>query len=74
MAGTIDLKVDSECHYNGKTCDNGKWTGTDIPCACLWAEKDLTPQDVFFNFSDVKPGDKGEDTVSLRVQTTHGPA
>jgi predicted ribosomally synthesized peptide with SipW-like signal peptide len=31
-----------------------------------WSETDLGPQK-FFNFSDIKPGDVGEDTVSLHV-------
>ena len=61
-AGAIDLKVDSKCTYNGATSDQ---CGT-------WDLKDLVggPQvvgDRFFNFSDIKPGDKGENTVSLHV-------
>lgn len=38
----------------GTSCD-GSWTATD-----LGAQK-------FFNFTDVKPGDSGEDTISLNV-------
>lgn len=57
-AGTLDLKIDSECTYNGQTSDQcGTWTLQD---------GDLTSQK-FFNFSDVKPGDEGENTVSLHV-------
>ena len=56
-AGSIDLKVDSECSYLGSTatdefCD---WTATDLD-----AHK-------FFNYADLKPGDYGENTISLRV-------
>jgi len=58
-AGTLDLKVDSTCHYyqNGQsvTCIDGNWEKTD-----LGVQK-------FFNFTDVKPGDSGEDTISLTV-------
>lgn len=61
-AGSLDLKVDSDCHYfqNGAEvqdgCDGfGNWEQTD-----LGSEK-------FFNFTDIKPGDWGEDTISLHV-------
>jgi len=57
-AGAIDLKVDSECSYNG---------ATSTECG-TWALKDLVPQsDKFFNFDDIKPGDVGENTISLHV-------
>lgn len=57
--GAIDLKVDSDCSYNGETqsgqCGN-------------WTLKDLEPtSDKFFNFNDIKPGDEGENTISLHV-------
>jgi len=59
-AGALDLKVDSDCHYYQNNVDIGctgfgNWKSTD-----LTAEK-------FFNFTDIKPGDSGEDTVSLTV-------
>ena len=73
-AGSLDLKVDSTCHYNGMTCSNNIWVdaaGNQHPefgrCACTWLEKDLATGDVFFNFTDIKPGDKGENTLSLHV-------
>ncbi len=57
-AGAIDLKIDSQCSYNGQPsseCGN-------------WSLKDLDPAaDKFFNFSDIKPGDFGENTISLHV-------
>lgn len=37
------------------------------PCGCSWLSKELTDKDVFFNFGDLKPGDKGENTVSLHI-------
>ena len=56
-AGAIDLKIDSNATYNG----------VGVPAA-TWALKDLVPTaDKFFNFPDVKPGDKGENTISLHV-------
>ncbi len=39
----------------------------DQSCACTWLEKDLTTGDLFFNFTDVKPGDEGENTISLHA-------
>lgn len=44
-----------------KTCDieNGQ-------CK-LWEEKDLTDNDFFWNFNDVKPGDYGRNVISYRV-------
>jgi len=64
-AGTLDLKVDSECHYfqNGidGSCGEGASFGN-------WSETDLEDGvHKFFNFDDIKPGDWGEDTISLHV-------
>ena len=36
-------------------------------CDGSWQQKDLTGVDKFFNFDDIKPGDHGEDTISLHV-------
>lgn len=60
-AGALDLKVDNNCTYNGVACDFGQemfdsWTATDLGATHK-----------FFYFTDVKPGDFGEDTVSLHV-------
>lgn len=56
-AGKLDLKVDSTCKYNGLTVGD-----------CTWSMMDIDGQSkLFFNFGDVKPGDYGEDTVSLHV-------
>lgn len=56
-AGTIDLQIDSQATYNG----------VSVPEA-TWALKDLNPtSDKFFNFSDIKPGDEGENTISLHI-------
>ncbi|MHA1482061.1 MAG: TasA family protein [Candidatus Heimdallarchaeaceae archaeon] len=66
-AGAIDLRIDSECHYyqNGEPIDCrdaedlefGTWELTDLEDG---AHK-------FFAFGDLKPGDYGEDTISLHV-------
>ena len=86
-AGSLDLKVDSEAHYNGATCipnanqipevegdefvwDDGSEVGWPIagtPCDGTWAETDLGVGTTFFNLTDVKPGDEGENTISLHV-------
>lgn len=59
-AGSIDLKVDFDGYFN-KVAD-----GT--PNAGHWDEKDLKEGvDKFFNFTDLKPGDFGEGTISLHV-------
>lgn len=81
-AGAIDLKVDSTQHYDGLICTNGQWVleNPAVPsprpdligqvCTGTWALKDLNPTlDKFFNFSDVKPGDIGENTISLHVDS-----
>lgn len=91
-AGAIDLKVDSQAHYNGMKCvsnilsdtDGDYWwqpeEGTqppypiypakDSPCGGTWGQNtpgvDIT-NERFFDFGDVKPGDFGENTISLHV-------
>lgn len=54
QAGAIDLKVDYKSTYNGAT-------------STAWTLKDLTSAEKFFDIADVKPGDKGEGTISLHV-------
>lgn len=54
-AGSIDMKVDSKCSSNVKSNSN-----------CNWELIDLTSQK-FFDYSDLKPGDYGENTISLHV-------
>ena len=79
-AGAIDLTVDSTQHYDGNVCtlgDNGAYTWSGpapfpvpgSPCDGSWKASDLGPTSKFFNFPDVKPGDSGEDTISLHVDT-----
>lgn len=79
-AGAIDLTVDSEAHYNGSIClpntntddpDDYTWQGGNeypvgLPCTGTWAATDLGAE-TFFSYADVKPGDEGENTISLHV-------
>lgn len=58
-AGAIDLKIDNTSYYNGVLNENTSWQLND-----------LTDQ-LFFDFSDVKPGDLGEDTISLHAQNDY---
>ena len=80
-AGAIDLTVDSTQHYNNAVCVNGTWQlfGENSPavdqypvigsaCDGTWTATDLGVANKFFNFGDVKPGDQGENTVSLHVE------
>ena len=56
----IDLKIDSEATYNGFPVPSG-----------TWVLKNLVPGvDKFWNFDDVKPGDYGENTISMHVKNT----
>lgn len=52
----FDLKVGDDCSYNGHTIQD-----------CTWEETDLKDK-LFFNYNDVKPGDFGENTLSLKVK------
>lgn len=60
QAGAIDLLVDNDSWYFGE----GEQL---LPRPDLsWELDDLTGH-LFFNFADLKPGDWGEDTISLHV-------
>ncbi|MFH1451512.1 MAG: TasA family protein, partial [bacterium] len=54
-AGAIDLQIDSMCSYNGEPNPE-----------CTWQLADLTDEKLF-DYDDVKPGDQGENTISLHV-------
>ena len=54
-AGAIDLKI-----------DNTSWLNGVAQAATSWGLDDL-PGHLFFDFHDLKPGDLGEDTVSIHV-------
>lgn len=64
-AGSLDLVIDNECSWSGgETCP---WH-QDGSLLANWEESDLeNGVHRFFNFLDIKPGDYGEDTISLHV-------
>jgi len=86
-AGAIDLKVDSQQHYNKMVCtevdDNiflwqpeanfvpgpNHYPAQGMPCDGTWEMTNLGPTHKFFNFGDVKPGDEGENTISLHIDS-----
>lgn len=66
-AGAIDLKIDNESYWSTNTDNNGNLVLNE---GTSWLElRDLTANELFFNFSDLKPGDWGEDTISLHVNS-----
>ena len=56
VAGALDLKIDNTSYYNGV-----------LNAGTTWTLDDLTNQ-LFFDFTDVKPNDLGEDTISLHAE------
>ncbi|MFA6097094.1 MAG: TasA family protein [Candidatus Paceibacterota bacterium] len=66
-AGAIDLKIDSHATYNGQDVANGTWALKDLVGDTKDAQGLTVLGDRFFNFADVKPGDSGENTISLHV-------
>lgn len=67
QAGAIDLTVDNESYYNGALSDLTTW----VTPANLNDGQGPSGNGsyLFFNFDDLKPGDWGEDTISLHVDT-----
>jgi predicted ribosomally synthesized peptide with SipW-like signal peptide len=59
QAGKVDLKIDNTSYYNHLLNQ-----GTS------WSLNDLTDK-LFFNFTDLKPSDIGEDTISLHVDNNN---
>lgn len=59
-AGDIDLQIDNESYVTNTA---GVLVASQTN---TWAMSNLTNQ-LFFSFSDVKPGDLGEDTISIHV-------
>lgn len=60
QAGAIDLKIDNTSYI---TDENGVLVASP---ETSWELVDLTVEK-FFNFFDLKPGDQGEDTISIHV-------
>ncbi|MEZ4104382.1 MAG: TasA family protein [Candidatus Paceibacterota bacterium] len=69
-AGAIDLLIDNSSYgfdWNNPAIPLDQATGVWGPNdSNSWELSDLTDQ-LFFNFRDLKPGDYGEDTISLHV-------
>ena len=63
-SGIINLQVDNESYY---TNDLGTLA---LSTTTTWSLSDLAGK-LFYNFLDVKPGDQGEDTVSLHVNNNN---
>ncbi len=62
--GIIDLKIDNESYV---TDNDGHLVFSP---STSWALSSLTGK-LFFNFPDIKPGDVGEDTISLHVSNNN---
>ncbi len=64
-AGAVDLTIDNESYYNGAISTSTTW----LEARNLDDEEGPSGNGsyLFFNFDDVKPGDWGEDTISLHV-------
>lgn len=58
-AGAIDLGIDNESYYNGDPREDLSWE--------LEYDMSQNPH-LFFDYRDLKPGDWGEDTISLHVK------
>ena len=63
--------VDEYVWINDDAAHGGPSTYPELlgePCGGTWLEQDLIPgTHMFFDFTDLKPGDFGEDTLSLHV-------
>src|SRR3990167_7537547 len=59
--GAIDLKIDNESYVTNP--ETGRLMASE---GTSWDLRDLTIEK-FFNFEDLKPGDIGEDTISIHV-------
>ncbi len=63
-AGAIDLGIDNTSYYNGVLSDGTSWELDFDIDECI---NDQGGPCLFFDFDDLKPGDYGEDTISLHV-------
>ena len=65
QAGELDLKIDNSSYYNGFYNPGTSWLQlADLDDGNGPAQGSY----LFFNFLDLKPGDYGEDTISLHVE------
>ena len=76
-AGAIDLGIDNTSYYNGAPSPSTSWgLNFDLDTLCTFdadGPGDNNPPIehpcLFFDFDDLKPGDFGEDTISIHVNT-----
>lgn len=54
QAGVLDLVIDNTSYYNGVLSPETTWTAQE-------------PMKLFFDFTDIKPNDVGEDTISIHI-------
>lgn len=66
VAGDIDLLVSSQCHYWQNGIDVGCGEGAEFG---NWETTNIGEVFKFFNFNDIKPGDYGENTIDLVVES-----
>lgn len=64
-----DIDEDIE-DFNTQNPNNYPQAGED--CEGTWELTDLGPEHTFFNYGDLKPGDHGENTISLHLETNDG--
>ena len=64
-AGAIDLKIDNHSYYNGALSASTTWELADLDDGNGPSGEGKY---LFFNFHDLKPGDWGEDTISVHVK------
>jgi len=64
-AGAIDLGIDNESYYNGALNPGTTW---ELAFDLDDNEGPANGKYLFFNFLDLKPGDWGEDTISVHVK------
>ncbi len=62
--GVVDLKIDNESYGT----DN--WGKLYFSTSTSWSLSNLAGK-LFFNFTDVKPGDIGEDTISMHINNNN---
>ena len=64
-AGAVELKIDNESYYNGEVSDGTTWDLADLDDG----DGPANGSYLFFDFHDLKPGDHGEDTIGLNVES-----
>ncbi len=74
-AGELDLRIDWQESINGEVIDRSGYDGagpTDDPEFDDLDGKPVNLDGPIFNFNDIKPGDEGEATISLHLDTNPG--